>query len=307
MHSLAANIVLALVSMPLILLFDWHVWAALWLGFFAHLVVDLWRPEGIPFLWPLSGRRVCILGVLDANSKGEWIVVAALAAVMTVLMLSVEVGRPVPRPAPTPTYEQSVERYYSMRGRSLVYAWLEGSWQATGRRIRGRFEILNAVDESFVMLDRYDGKVFTAGRSPGDNLYVNRSSLSEGASARIKPVEIHLEGAYVRDALPVLYQMQEEPGLQHITISGDLFVSEAGETERKMLRGDYAQTALRKVEAQGDGHFTLRYLTAAELIELADLYIEYADFIISAVYETPASGPTTTPLPAQPTEIESRP
>jgi membrane-bound metal-dependent hydrolase YbcI (DUF457 family) len=303
-HSLATNLVLALMSMPLIFLFDWQVWAVLWLGFFVHLFVDLWRPQGIPLLWPLSGRRVRILGVLDALGDGEWILVAALATAITLLLFPVELGRPVPPSAPTPTYEQSVDRYYSMRGRNLVYAWVEGSWQASGRRIRGTFEVLNVVDESFVMLDRYDGKVFTAGRSPTDNLYVNRISLSEGASVRIKPVEIQLEGAHLRDALPVLYQMQDEAGLQHIYISGDLFVSETGETVRKKMRGDYAQTSLRKVEAHGNGHFTLRYLTAAELIELADIYMDYIDLVITAVYETPASGPTATPLPGFPTQIE---
>ena len=227
-----------------------------------------------------------------------------LTVLVSILLLVVDIGRPAPSPAPVPSYEQTVERYYSSRGRNLVYAWVDGSWQATGRRIRGTFEILNAVGDSFVMLDRYDGTVFGAGRSPTDNVYIDRISLSEGAAVRIKPVHVHLEEQCLKEALPILVQMQGEPGLQHIYVSGDLVVSEPDGPISTSLQPDFGQMHLRKVEAHGGGHFTVHYLSGSELVELANVCVETADLVITATYETPASGPTVTPLPSPPSPAE---
>ncbi|MFO7614970.1 MAG: HAMP domain-containing sensor histidine kinase, partial [Bacteroidales bacterium] len=68
----------------------------------------------------------------------------------------------------------------------------QGTWQATGRWMSGRFEILNARGDSFVMLDRYTRQVFTAGRGAQDNLYLNYLSLQTGSAIEVKPVEVRL-------------------------------------------------------------------------------------------------------------------
>jgi hypothetical protein len=187
-----------------------------------------------------------------------------------------------------------------MRGKTQVFTYVEGSWQISGRPISGRFEILNAAAESFIMLDRYSGKIFTAGRTAEDNVYLNRIILQNGPPVLVKPVEIHLERQPLSHALSVVYEMQKEPGLQHIHVSGDLVLSVLQDVLSPTLQTDYSQTALRKIRSHGVGHYSLHYLTAADLIELANLQVETADLVIVATYAGPAAGPTVTPLPSPP-------
>jgi hypothetical protein len=107
-----------------------------------------------------------------------------------------------------------------MRGRTLVLADVEGTWQATGRRVSGRFEVLGATDDSFILLDRYSGQVFSAGPSANENLVLNQINLETGLPVQIKAVEVHLEDQTLSNALAAVYQMQREAGLEHIFISG---------------------------------------------------------------------------------------
>jgi hypothetical protein len=177
---------------------------------------------------------------------------------------------------------------------------VQGTWQATGRRTAGRFEILNAAGESFVMLDRFSGKVFTAGRSDDDDLYLNQITLQPGASTQTRAVEVHLQDQPLLEALPVVYLMQREAGLEHIYVSGDVVVPHLQDGGGLTLPLDYAQTRLRKIQSPNPGHYTLHYLTASELIELANIQADTADLVIVATYVSPEGEPTPTPLPSPP-------
>ena len=308
-HSIAIGLLIALLTLPLARLISLQTWYVIPLGFFSHLILDMLTPQGVILLWPLNPTRYSVFGgpVKSPGSSAERKLVGALAGVAAILLLVVDIGPPPPQPAPAPTNEQTLERYYRMRGRNLVFAYVEGAWQATGRRINGQFEILNAAGESYVMLDRYTGKVFTAGRSGDDNLYLNSIALQAGSSATIKPTEVHLQNQHLADALPVVYQMQREPGLQHIYVSGDVVVPARPGTLDPSLRADYAPTGLRKIQSHEPGHYSLHYLTASELIELANLEVEEADLVIVATYTAPATGPTVTPLPSPPPAAEAAP
>jgi hypothetical protein len=220
-----------------------------------------------------------------------------MAILSALLLLSVDIGSPAPATAPSPSYEQTLQRYYSLRGNNLVYAYVQGTWQASGRRTNGTFEILNAAGDSYIMLDRYTGDVFSAGRSAEANLYLNRITLQTGSTASIRPVELHLDNQHIADGLPVLYEMQEEPGLQHIYVSGDIVVAPTENPNSPVLEQDYSQTSVRRIQAHELGHFSLHYLTASDLIALAHLPVEIGDLMIVATYTADTSGPTVTPLP----------
>jgi membrane-bound metal-dependent hydrolase YbcI (DUF457 family) len=300
-HTLAATALVALVTAPLILLFGTQAWYLISFGFATHLFLDMLGPQGIMLFWPLSRTRYGVFGGV-AKSPGclaERTIAAGLAITGLILLFAVDLGRPETLPAPTPTYQQTVERYYSMRGRTLVTAYIDGSWQISGRPISGRFEILNASGASFIMLDRYSGKIFTAGRTADDNVYLNRIILQNGPSVLVKPVEVHLEHQPLSDALDIAYEMQREPGLQHIHVTGDLLLPVLENVISSTLQADYGQTSLRKIRSHGLGHYTLHYLTAADLIELADVEVKTADLVIVATYTRPATGPTVTPLPSR--------
>ena len=296
-HTPAINLLLAAASALLIPLIGVRAWALLSLGFFIHLLVDLFRPEGILLLWPLSWRRHHLLGSLAPGSKAERWLVVLVTVLLLPLLFVVDWGPPPPPPVAAPSYEQTVSRYYSLRGRALVFAHVRGSWQATGRPMSGNFEILNATGPSFIMLDRYDGKLFSAGRRSTDNLYLDNIALSTGSPVRVKPVEVRLENEPLANALPAVYSMQREPGLQHIYVCGDVVLQMPLEGVSSTLKVDYAQAHLQKIQAEEPGHYTLHYLTAAELIGLSDVQVETADLVIVATYATPAEGPTVTPLP----------
>jgi inner membrane protein len=299
-HSLGANVLVALITLPLLAVIGLHGWALIWLGFLSHLSVDLFDPRGLMLFWPLSRRRYYLPGFKSPGGVGESRLAAILALVVVVLLFVVEIAPAPAPPVQAPSFEQSLQSYYSMRGRNLVFARVEGSWQATGRWMSGTFEVLNAADSSLVLLDRYDGSVFTAGRSAADNLYVSALSLSKGRAARVKPVEVHLQDQRLAEALPTVYQMQREPGLQHIFVSGDVLLPLPEVVAGPSLQADYAQTLLRKVQVEEAGHYVLRYLTASELTDLANIEVESADLVIVATYATPATGPTVTPLPEPP-------
>jgi inner membrane protein len=307
-HSLAANTLVALIAALLIPVIGWRAWALISLGFLSHLAVDMLNPEGIMLFWPLKQSRYFVWGFVEsAGGTGERKLALVLAAATILLLFAVDIGpAPAPQAAP-PSYEQTLERYYALRGRNLVFADVEGTWQATGRRVADRFEVLNATGQTLVMLDRYTGRVFTAGRSATDHLYLNQITLLAGEPSRVKPVEIQLQAQPLADVLPTLYAMQSEPGLQHIYISGDLIMPSSQGAVSSTLPVDYAQMQVRRIEAEGVGHYTLHYLTASALIELANLQVESADLVIVATYAGPTTGLTATPLPSPPPTPEGIP
>jgi hypothetical protein len=182
----------------------------------------------------------------------------------------------------------------------LVFASVQGTWQVTGQRISGRFEILNAYGSSYVMLDRYTGRIFTAGRNGGDNLYLNYIDLQTGDAVTIKPAEIHLARQRLADVLPVVYQMQSEPGLQYIYASGQLVLRSDEPVDQLGLPAGFAPTDLRRIEREDAGEYAVRYLSAAELIALSQVQVQSADLVIFATYISPPAGPTATPLPPPP-------
>jgi hypothetical protein len=300
-HSLAANTILAMIATPLIPIFGLATWGLIGLGFLAHLLVDLLSPEGVMLFWPLTRTRYGIFrGFIRSRAgPGERRLVVGLALVTVVLLLTVKIGPPLAPVTTPPTFEQSLQEYLSLRGRTLVFADVVGTWQATGRRVAERFEILSASGKSMIMLDRYTGWVFAAGQSASDNLYLNQMTVLEGAAANIKPVEVHLHDQRLGDALPTVYQMQPEPGLQHVFVSGDVILP-AGSAPDPRLEPDYSQTQLRRIVLGGAGHYALHYLTASNLVGLADLRVATADLVIVATYASPPVGPTATPLPEPP-------
>lgn len=295
-HTPLAALLVGLVTAPLILWIGARAWYLIPLGFLSHLLLDLLEPKGIMLLWPVRQTRYRIWGGRLRSAQGltGGRLVLLLAVLAVLLLLVVDIGPEPPPPARRLSYQESLERYQAVRGSNLIFADVEGAWQATGRRVSDRFEILNARGESFILLDRYTGRVFTAGRSAEDDLYASRLGVVTGAPAQIKAVEAHLEDQLLADALPLLYQMEQEPGLEHIFVSGQVVLPDA---EEGALEPDYTQTSLRKVQVEAPGHYSLHYLTAAELIELAAVPVARADLVIVATYLQVPAGPTPTPLP----------
>jgi membrane-bound metal-dependent hydrolase YbcI (DUF457 family) len=304
-HTPAAAALVALISAPLIPLIGVQAWYLVPFGFLSHLLFDLLAPQGIMLFWPLSRTRYGVFeGVIQSpGCRAERLLTAGLAFIAILLLFVVDLGAAKPTPTPAPSYQQTLDRYYSMRGINQVFAYIDGSWQLSGQPIRGWFEILNASGDTYIVLDRFTGEIFTAGQGASDNVYANRIVLQTGPTVLVKSVESHLENQALADALGIVYEMQAEPGLLHIYATGSVLpVPQAG--EGLALQQDYSLTTLQKIQAQQDGSFRLYYLSAAELIQLANLRVELGDLIITATYARPASGPTATPLPPLPVDEE---
>ena len=301
-HTLGANVAVALVTAPLMSVIGLHAWALIPVGFLSHLVLDMLQPQGIMLFWPLSRTRYLILRRLAESPDGaaKRSLAIALVVVAAILFPLADVRRPPPPPISVPSFESAMERYLSLRGRSLVFADVDGTWQATGRRVSARFEILDAANQSFIMLDRYTDRVFTAGCTSADNLYLNAVNIVAGSPVRVKPVEVQLHDERLAEALPAVYQMQREPGLQHIFVSGEIIVSADRDETGSSLQADYAQTQLRRIQSHGEGRYSLHYLTASALIHLANTSVEIADLVIVASYGDLAIELTATPLPPPP-------
>jgi len=297
-HTLGVNALVALLTAPLAWFFGAQAWYLIPLGFCSHLLLDSLTPRGVMLFWPLTRTRYTIFrGVIQSRGcRAERLLVASLTLVGLTLLV-VGPSRSEPVAPPSPTYQQTLDRYYALRGRIQVFVYIEGSWQASGLPVSGRFEILNAAGESYVMLDRFSSRVFSAGRGEEDNVYLDRIVLQSGPAVKVKPVEVHLESQPLSDILNTLYEMQEEAGLQHIYVSGDLLLTAGQEGTGSKLEADFSQTSLRRIQLHETGHYSLHYITAAELIDLAELQVEIADLMIVATYASPAAGPTVTPLP----------
>ena len=304
-HTPAAAVLVAFVSAPLGLVFGAQAAYLIPLGFLSHLLIDVLAPSGVMLLWPFSRTRYGVFrGILErSGSLAERVLAGGLAVVAVALLVAIG-SRPEPAPAPAPSYEQTLERYYSMRGRTQVFAYIEGAWQMSGRPISGWFEILNALDDSYLLLDRYTREIFAAGQATDDNVYLTRIVLRTGPSIVIKPVESHLEDQRLSEALGIVYEMQREPGVQHIHVSGELVLAESQESGAALLWEDLSQTSLRKVQQQDDAHYRLQYLTASEFIELGEVHVEIAELLIVATYVPAEAGPTVTPLPSSPATKE---
>lgn len=298
-HTPAAAVVVGILALPLVLLLGGGLgaWYPLPLGFVAHLLLDLLAPRGIMLFWPVNRARYHFPRTpLQAHGNlFERRLVAVLAALVLILLLVVGLGsEPLPAPAPAPSYEQTLDRYHGLRGRYLVFGYVQGTWRNSGLRLSGRFEVLNALGSSYVLLDRYTGKVFSAGRDPEDDVYLDSISLQTGSQVQIKPAEILLQDQPLADGLRVLYEMQREPGLQYIYIFGHVLLPEGPGDD---LPVDHALTGIRRIELEEPGHYRLQYLPAAELIALGDVQVRTASLLIVATYVSPPAGPTATPLP----------
>jgi hypothetical protein len=262
-------------------------------------------PQGIMLLWPISRTRYGVVGgILEAPGSFAGRVLAGGLALVAVALLLAAGSRPEPAPAPAPSYEQTLERYYSMRGRNQVFAYVEGSWQMSGRPVSGWFEVLNALDDSYFLLDRYTREIFTAGQTANDNAYLTRVVLRAGSHIVVKPVEIHLENKKLSEALSIVYEMQREPGLEFIYVSGELVLAGSQQSTASPLQVDLSQTSLRRIEQQSAAHYTLQYLTASEFIALAEVDVETAELVIVATYVPSEADPTVTPLPSPQTTTE---
>lgn len=298
-HSVGAGVILALVTIPVALFLSLESWGLVQLGFFSHLVLDTLRPRGTMLFWPLSKKRYFALGSLgEPGSRSERRLRVLLLGAAAILLLAADVGPPEARPVAVLSYEQSVQRYRALQGRNLVFADVDGTWQVTNRRVSARFEILGSIGESMVMLDRYTGRVFRAGRGPEDHLYLNHLTIVAGSSAVAKPAEVSLRDQLLVEALPVVYEMQSEPGLQHVYISGEIVLPEAVACDVLGVSLEPGQMQLRRMIEEGAGRCIVRYLTASELVAMASVQVQAAELVIVATVVTPPAGPTATPLPS---------
>jgi membrane-bound metal-dependent hydrolase YbcI (DUF457 family) len=299
-HSIGAAALVALVTLPLLAFGALLGWAMVAAGYLVHLAVDMARPKGILLLWPLSLKRCQILGGAMGPEKGqtERRYSAVLGIMLIVALFVADVGPTRPPIVVQPTYEQTLERYYGMRGRRLVYADVNGSWQASGRRLYGRFEVLNASGRSYVLLDTYTGQVFTGGRDATDHLYLDSIAIVPGPAAKVKPVEFPFRDEPISAVLPTVYEMQSEPGLEHIYVSGEVILAlDEQESLLEQLAADYSQTKVRRFEKLDERHYRLSYVPAFQLIAMAGITLQEGELLVVATYESPPGGPTVTPLP----------
>ena len=71
---------------------------------------------------------------------------------------------------------------------------------------------------------------------------------------------------------------------------------------------EHSLTSVPRIQAdQQPGHYLLQYVTAAELVDLANTEVQTAELLVIATYSSPPAGPTATPLPLVPGSVEAAP
>jgi hypothetical protein len=294
------------VTLPLALVWGVGAWYPIPLGYASHLALDLFSPQGILLLWPANRVRYTLLHspIRYSGSATERWLAAGLVVMAAVLLVAVDLNQNPAEVAALPSYEQSISQFYALRGRRLAYADIDGTWQATGRPVTAWFEIVSGEGQTLILIDRYTGRILSAGRDVNVDVHLNRIRVVAGPAVQVKAIEVPLNNQSLADLLDPIYQMQQEPGLQHILISGQIVVPGSTQESQPSLRADLTQTGVPKIQVEGDGQYRLQYLTAAELIALANVQVSNGDLVVVATYVSPAAGPTATPLPSPPPPSE---
>ncbi|MGI8786017.1 MAG: metal-dependent hydrolase [Acidobacteriota bacterium] len=205
-HSLVGLAGLAAVLFAVALIVDLCGWSPgvplrryaffLTLGYASHILVDCLNKTGVELVWPSKWRCVFFYNSryrITAAGKGDtWFMAACL-----VLDLA---AYPLARDGLTRSLHQAFGDIYSVSmdfkqygDKNRIWLDLEGVEAISNQKIRGRFEILAAVDNAAVLVER-DGRKQIVSRTEPLEIYPDSARISIGEAVAITTQEINMAG-----------------------------------------------------------------------------------------------------------------
>ncbi|MDA2933689.1 metal-dependent hydrolase [Acidobacteria bacterium AH-259-D05] len=204
-HSLVGLAIFALLMLGLAwILSQWtaegiplmHYAWLLMLGYGTHIFVDTFNKTGVELFWPSKLRCVLFYNEkyrIAVASKGDyWF--------MTVCLILNLGMYPLARDGFTRSLHQAFGDIYSVSmdfkqygDKNRIWLDLEGVEAISNQKVNGRFEILAAIDNSAVLIER-DGVRQIVSRTKPLQIFPDRVRISIGEEKQITTQEINMAG-----------------------------------------------------------------------------------------------------------------
>jgi len=292
-HSLLGLTGWALIASPLLL---WHraaFWTALLIGYASHLLLDAGSDSGVRLFYPARVLAVLPRHPLSRIQPGtprerllrRWLVGLWLVAIPLNAM-----GLRGLLHQLLPVIQFAVEDYETTgaQGRR-VFADFTGRFSASQRPITGRWEVLETLDRTTLLIEDSEGRRYTLGTHPHDTIQVLRVRARKGPPVDVRLQTVHLHEQLLVDLMPLI------PSEGRTYLIG-------GVKSPERIPPHLAVEEFQTVQG-GSGQITLRYATVQDLRDqhLLGLYITDGEVVLRTLRVTgshpPARGDTPMPQP----------
>ena len=233
------------------------------LGFASHILVDTLNKTGVDLFWPARVRGVFFgnerYRIVSAGRGDYWF--------MTVCLVANLACYPLARDGFTFSLHQAFGDIYSVSTdfkeygeRNRIWVDLEGVDAISNQKVTGRFEILAAVDNGAILIER-DGLKQLVSRTAPLHIFPTKAKIAIGEPTTISTREIQMAGR-------TLGELPRFPGASRVLYYG--YLTPAKLTPLSVHRDRYDSIALRldkirlehaeyrDIEEQGIGHLVIR-------------------------------------------------
>jgi len=242
------------------------------LGFASHILVDTLNKSGVDLFWPARVRGVFFgneqYRIVSAGRGDYWFMTACLGASLTCY--------PLARDGFTFSLHQAFGDIYSVSSdfkqygeHNRIWVDLEGIDAISNQKVKGRFEILAAIDNGAVLIDRGGLKQLVSRTAPL-HIFPTRAKIAIGEPTAISTKEIQMAGR-------TLAELPRFPGSTRVLYYG--YLTAAKLSPLSVHRDRYDSVALRldkirlehaeyrDIEGQGIGHLVIREGTVIAKIQ----------------------------------------
>jgi len=250
------------------------------LGFASHILVDTLNKSGVDLFWPARVRGVFFgneqYRIVSAGRGDYWFMTACLVANLGFY--------PLARDGFTFSLHQAFGDIYSVSTdfkqygeRNRIWVDLEGIDAISNQKVAGRFEMLAAVDNGAVLIER-DGLKQLVSKTAPLHIFPTRAKIAIGEPTMISTREIEMAGRTLGElprfsgARRVLYYGYLTPAkLTPLSVHRDRYDSIALRLDK--IRLEHAE--YRDIEEQGIDHLVIREGTV--LAKIHDLPLKLTD------------------------------
>jgi membrane-bound metal-dependent hydrolase YbcI (DUF457 family) len=179
-------------------------------GYLSHLLLDTCTPNGVRLFYPFSGVR-CVFP-FDGNSPHRFRVetgskldtalgVLFFAACVPALYIADQGYERFIR-VTQHSIEPAVRDYEASARTSVVFAAMDAHDQLSGQPLKGRFQVLGALNPRSLVFQGADGRLHTVGREFESDFIADNIVCIRGGDARATVITVDMGGRFV-GSLPV--------------------------------------------------------------------------------------------------------
>ncbi|AFY61975.1 metal-dependent hydrolase [Synechococcus sp. PCC 6312] len=201
-HSFIATAIVAVILSP-VLLINGTVYAALMIGYFMGWFGDVFTKTGVAAFYP-SQARLVIPGNphlrLGTNSVAEAFVFAFILSIgILILNINSQGGIVMAFNQFLGLPEGVIEEVNSKGQNNILYVEISGKDEATQQNIRDKFEVVQALTGSDLLVQSEGGILYRAGRSQNAQIKIGSIRLQRGPAVTSESKQVQLEEQPISD------------------------------------------------------------------------------------------------------------